>query len=218
MRPVDKALFQGNRVSYNPYGKAKDHLIEALGDFCSYCERQGMRSALAVEHIQDKNTYPQNEYDWVNLLLSCVNCNSIKARKDITAALLPDRDNTFNAFTYLEGGLVQVNSGATAGVKLKAKALIDLVGLDRRPNRNGYSGSDDLWLKRKENWELAQRYLIKYQNNECDIETIKDLALSRGFWSVWMQLFSEFPEVQKELIHSFSGTQKAFFQQRLNHE
>lgn len=211
MRPVDKALFHGNQVSYDPYGKAKDHLIEALGDFCSYCERQGIRAALAVEHIEDKDTYPVKEYDWNNFLLSCTNCNSIKARKDITAALLPDRDNTFNAFTYLEGGLVQVNSRASADVKLKAKALIDLVGLDRRPNRNDYFGSDDLWLKRKESWELAQRYLIKYQNNECDVETINDLALNNGFWSVWMTVFQNYPEVRQALIDSFPGTNVTFF-------
>ena len=54
MRPVDKSLFQGNKQSYIPYGDAKDDLIKAIGGFCSYCERQGFRSALAVEHIQDK--------------------------------------------------------------------------------------------------------------------------------------------------------------------
>ncbi len=218
MRPVDKTRFKNHKKHYKPYGDAKDDLIKALGDFCSYCERQGFRSALAVEHIKDKATYPELEPDWDNFLLSCPNCNSIKGTKTVADTLLPDRDNTFDVFIYLESGFIQVALGLDGTLKTKAQVLIDLVGLDRIPNRRGYSGKDTLWLDRKENWELAQRYFYKYQNNECDIETIKDLALSRGFWSVWMQLFSEFPEVQKELIHSFSGTQKAFFQQRLNHE
>ena len=60
MRPVDKSLFQGNKQSYIPYGDAKDDLIKAIGGFCSYCERQGFRSALAVEHIQDKKRKLEN--------------------------------------------------------------------------------------------------------------------------------------------------------------
>ncbi len=211
MRPVDKNLFQDNVVTYHPYGKAKDDLIAALGDFCSYCERQGFRSALAVEHIKDKNTYPENEFDWDNFLLSCTSCNSIKGEKATTDTLLPDRDNTFAVFIYLESGLIQVKTGIDDTSKDKAQALIDLVGLDRIPYRNKYSGKDTLWLNRKECWTLAQRYLKKYQDEKCDLETIKDLALSKGFWSVWMQIFVAFPEVQKELINAFSGTQKSFF-------
>ncbi|MEI6335013.1 MAG: HNH endonuclease [Methylococcaceae bacterium] len=216
MRPVDKGLFQGNKESYSPFGDAKDDLITALGCFCSYCERQGFRSALAVEHIQHKDSFPDLEYEWSNFLLSCTNCNSIKGTKAVTDALLPDRDNTYDVFMYLEGGFIQVKPDLDDDLKDKAQALINLVGLNRIPGRQGYSGKDTLWLNRKESWVLASRYLQKYQNEDCDIETIIDLALNNGFWSVWMQVFIGFPDVQKELINAFSGTQKNFFQQILN--
>jgi len=216
MRPVDKSLFQGNKQSYIPYGDAKDDLIAALGCFCSYCERQGFRSALTVEHIQDKNSFPSLEFSWSNFLLACTNCNSIKGTKTVTNSLLPDRDNTYAVFMYLESGFIQVKPDIDDDLKDKAQALINLVRLDRVPDRRGYSGKDTLWQNRKESWELANRYLQKYQNKDCDIETIIDLALNNGFWSVWMQVFETYPDVQKELINAFSGTQKKFFQQILN--
>ena len=216
MRPVDKSLFQGNKQSYIPYGDAKDDLIKAIGEFCSYCERQGFRSALAVEHIQDKKSFPVLESNWSNFLLSCTSCNSVKATKAVTDCLLPDRDNTFDAFMYLESGFIQTKPDLDDVLKDQAQALINLAGLDRIPGRQGYSGKDTLWLKRKECWVLAGRYLQKYQNNNCDIETIIDLALGYGFWSVWMQVFETYPDVQKELINAFTGTQKKFFQQILN--
>ena len=68
MRTVDKGLFQGNQESYLTYGDAKDDLIAALGCFCSYCERQGFRSALAVEHIQHKDNFPALAFSWSNLM------------------------------------------------------------------------------------------------------------------------------------------------------
>lgn len=212
MRPVDKSLFQESQESYRPYGDAKDDLISALGGFCSYCERQGFRSALAVEHIQDKNTYPDYKFSWDNFLLSCTNCNSIKSTKNIDGALLPDRDNTSDVFIYLESGFIQVKPDLNNAKKIKALALINLVGLDRIPNKRGYSGNDTLWLDRKKGWELAQRYLDKYQQHRCDAETIKDQALAQGCWSIWMQVFEEHSEIQKELINAFPGTQKIFFQ------
>jgi uncharacterized protein (TIGR02646 family) len=216
MRPVNKNLYTQNKTTYSPYGKAKDDLFSAIGNFCSYCEREGFHSALDVEHIKDKYTYPSEELSWDNFLLSCKNCNSCKSTKEITNVLLPDRDNTFEVFVYLESGFIQCHPALTNEVKQKAQALIDLVRLDRIPGRKGYNGNDKLWQERKAKWELAQRYLKKYQLNDCDIETIKDLALESGFWSIWMRAFENFPEVQKELINSFKGTRKEFFQNILN--
>jgi len=215
MRPVNKSLYQNNQATYNPYGNAKPDLIKALDGFCSYCERQGFSTALEVEHIQDKDSHQTLEFIWENFLLSCKNCNTCKSTKPVTDILLPDRNNTFESFIYLESGFIKVNPAINETLKPKAQALLDLVRLDRIPNRNGYSGKDTLWQERKQAWVLAQRYLDKYQQS-CDIETIKDLALKTGFWSIWMRAFEAFPEVQKELINSFAGTRTEFFQDILN--
>ncbi|MBL1353604.1 MAG: HNH endonuclease [Zetaproteobacteria bacterium] len=212
MRPVDKSLFSTNKTTYNPYGSARTDLIDALGGYCNYCERQGFATALEVEHIQDKKTYDLLKNDWSNFLLSCKNCNTCKSTKGIENTFLPDRDNTYEIFTYLESGYIQVDPSLDSPAKEKAQALIDLVRLDRMPNRNGYKGKDTLWQERKSGWEISQRYLCKYKKDDCDVETIKDLVLNGGFWSIWMKAFKDFPEVQKELVASFLGTNKGYFE------
>lgn len=211
MRPINKNLYQHNQTIYNPYGKAKNDLILALGGFCSYCERQGFSTALEIEHIKDKDTYPAEKFKWNNFLLACKNCNTCKTTKSTIGVLLPDRNNTFEVFIYLESGFIKVNPKINNSLKPQAQVLLDLVRLDRIPNRNGYTGNDTLWQERKKTWNLSQRYLNKYLQGICDIETVKDLALAQGFWSIWMRAFKNFPEVQKELITSFKGTRTEFF-------
>ncbi len=223
MRPIDKNLYTKNQATYNPYGNAKDDLFEAIGEYCTFCERRGHSSALDVEHIEhvEKNKKNPKEFEWNNFLLACKNCNSCKLTKEIIGILLPHKDNTYELFDYLESGFIQYHPSLSEEKKKQAVALINLTRLDRVKYRKGYnttvySGNDTLWSDRKKAWTLAQRYLKKYQLNDCDIETIKDLALESGFWSIWMRAFESFPEVQKELINSFKGTRKEFFQNILN--
>lgn len=213
MRPVDKSLYTENQVEYNPYGNAKNSLIEAIGKFCSYCEREGFSSALDVEHIEDKSTHPDKEFLWNNFLLACKNCNSIKGTKEINFSkiILPHLQDTFSPFEYLESGYIKIKDDITDPLKSKVEALVDLIGLDRRPGHNHYSNRDDRWQERKQAWELSQKYRQKYIANNCDIETIIDLSLNNGFWSVWMNAFKDFPEVQRALIDNFKGTRQRYF-------
>ena len=211
MRPIDKSLFTENKTIYDPYGSAKDDLILALGNFCSYCEREVHSSALDVEHINDKKNHSTQECLWSNFLLACKNCNSIKGTKSVNNSLLPHLNNTFSAFSYLDSGLVVLNYNLTNPLKAKAENLLKLVGLDRIPGHKKYSDKDKRWQERKKVWTLSQRYLIKYKKNSCDIETITDLALASGFWSIWMTIFQDYKDVQKALIESFVGTNKYFF-------
>ena len=91
----------GSRISFQKYGQAKgplrEHLIERIGEYCSYCERCG---DLHVEHVIPKSKAKNLETEWSNLLLGCVNCNSRKSNKNDSrdGYLWPDRDDTFNAF------------------------------------------------------------------------------------------------------------------------
>lgn len=210
MRPVDKTLFTSNKIEYDVYGDAKPDLFAAIGGYCSFCERQGFSSALAVEHIEHKDKHPEKEKLWDNFLLACANCNSIKGTKEIdfSKIILPHLHDTCVPFQYLESGYIRVRDGI--GESEKAKALVALVGLDRRPGHPEYSTKDTRWQERKKVWELCNRYVIKYQKG-CDIETIVDLAISNGFWSIWMSAFEAFPEVKKELILNFKGTRKSCF-------
>ncbi len=214
MRPVDKSQYQDNQAAYDPYGDAKDDLIGALGSFCSYCEREGFSSALDVEHIEDKHSNPYKEHDWNNFLLACKNCNSIKGTKPVSfnEILLPHLDNTFIIFSYSESGMITINATLDNVSASKAQRLMDLVGLDRIPGHADYSDKDKRWEDRKKTWELAKRYLTKFDSNRCDVETIKDLALTRGFWSVWMSVFDGHTSVKEELVNAFNGTRREYFQ------
>jgi uncharacterized protein (TIGR02646 family) len=218
MRPIDKSLFISNQVSYIPYGEAKPDLIAAIGKYCSYCEREGFSSALDVEHIEDKDTHPALTYLWSNFLLSCKNCNSIKNAKEIDFGniLLPYLDNTYSPFEYLESGFIKIKNDLGDSLMNKASELIQLIGLDRYPNHPKYSRKDNRWEERKQAWEISKKYKNKYKCGSCDIETIVDLSLNIGFWSIWMNAFTEFPEVQKELILRFSGTNQTYFYEILN--
>ena len=43
---------------------------------------------------------------------------------------------------YLESGVIMVNPAINDGLKISAKKLIKLVGLDRRPGHPSYSNKD----------------------------------------------------------------------------
>ena len=213
MRPVDKSRYTTNLTEYNPYGDAKPDLIAAIGKFCSYCEREGFSSALDVEHIEDKDAHPDKKFLWDNFLLACKNCNSIKGTKEIDFPniILPHLQNTFSPFEYLESGLIKIKDEVVEPSRSRVVALVELVGLDRRPGHPRYSTKDDRWQERKQAWELSQKYRQKYIAGKCDIETIIDLSLTNGFWSIWMSTFEDFLEVQRELIDSFQGTRLELF-------
>lgn len=213
MRPVDKTRYTTNQVEYNPYGDAKPYLIAAIGKFCSYCEREGFSSALDVEHIEDKDAHPDKKFLWDNFLLACKNCNSIKGTKEIDFPniILPHLQNTFSPFEYLESGLIKIKDEVVEPSRSRVVALVKLVGLDRRPGHPRYSTKDDRWQERKQAWELSQKYKQKYIAGNCDIETIVDLSLSYGFWSIWMNAFEGYPEVQRALVDNFRGTRLNFF-------
>jgi len=213
MRPVDKSLFTTNQIVYNPYGNAKSDLINAIGKYCSYCEREGFSSSLDVEHIQDKSTYPTKQFLWNNFLLACKNCNSIKGAKEVdsTNIVVPHVDNTFSPFEYLESGYIKIKDEIAEPLRGKVVNLVNLIGLDRRPGHPNYSSKDDRWQERKQAWELSKKYTQKYSLGKCDIDTIVDLSKSMGFWSIWMNAFDKFPEVQEALINNFDGTNQAYF-------
>ncbi|ELB2078611.1 hypothetical protein QNZ73_004754 [Vibrio parahaemolyticus] len=208
MRPVTKSRFKPSSYIYDPYGDAKDELIEAIGGYCSYCERPGYSSALDVEHIRDKDTHPNRKFLWRNFLIGCKNCNPVKSTKSILNMYFPTVQNTYEIFNYDRLGQVTVNTVllTTQADKDRAQRLINLVGLDRRPGHPNFSKKDKRWSDRQDAYLLAEKYLPKYQSGDIDVETIVDLAKAKGFWSTWMTVFSGESAVTSKLIQDFPGT------------
>lgn len=61
---------------YNkPY--VKTALIEMFHHKCAYCETKHESAALHIEHYRPKKKYPRYTFEWQNLLLACITCNTV---------------------------------------------------------------------------------------------------------------------------------------------
>lgn len=222
MRPVQRGECprdqKGQEIKFAEYQQARRELIQRMGEYCSYCEMH-LDASLAVEHVQPKKppgataAMPERELEWGNFLLACTNCNSSKGDKDVVLAdyLWPDRDDTFGALRYSEGGVVDSAPGVQ---KARADRLINLVGLRKQPDTA--EASDRRWMNRREAWDRAVRAkdrLAKCPTGYADHmrEQIVDTAHAKGFWSVWMTVFADDPAMRNRLLNALPGTNSAFF-------
>ena len=146
--------------------------------------------------------------NWDNFLLACTNCNSTKGNTEVILDqyVWPDRHNTFMVIQYSEGGLVTCAPNLPAALQKNVERTISLVGLDKTPNTQ--KASDRRWLNRKEAWEIAVR--ARERLRRIDISELRDqivdTARAKGFWSIWMTVFRNDPDMLKRLLTSFPGT------------
>lgn len=218
MRPVDKGdcpQKDAVDVVFNAYKDARGALIERLGEYCSFCEMH-LDAGLDVEHKLPKSVarYKSLEKSWINFLLACVNCNSIKGHDDIDEddLLWPDTHNTFYALQYGPDALVKPNPKLSTEERQKAERLIDLVGLNRAPNPKTLS--DRRWLNRHEAWGKAMHaraLLLKTDIPELR-ESIADNAQANGYFSIWMTVFKEDPDMLQRIIEKYPGTATVCFE------
>jgi uncharacterized protein (TIGR02646 family) len=210
MRPIVRGK---NDKKFSDYPQARGDLVDRLGEYCSYCEMR-LEASLHVEHVQPKAHHPKMRCQWDNLLLACVHCNSTKGNRNIEIEhyLWPDKDNTFLAFIYNEGGRITVNPALNNKQKECARNLLDLTGLDQNPGNNGKK-SDKRWIYRKEAWERASRSLRRLCTNDTVEmrEEIVEHAYSKGYWSIWMTVFKDDKDMLKRLIERIPGTHKDCF-------
>jgi hypothetical protein len=215
MRPVDKGASPGN---FTDYPEARDPLIERIGDYCSYCERP--LSDPEVEHQEPKSDpqYAHKALDWTNFLLSCPTCNRQKwdtdPRKD--PIYFPDEANTAYAFYYDQASnaiCARFDVAKHLNEHATAERTINLMNLNRRLDSMGRE--DRRWKKRKEAWKVAERARNRHVANlpidTKDIESIRELALKTGFFSVWLTVFANESAVCNDLIAAFVGTRRTCF-------
>lgn len=225
MRPVRRNASPASQ-DYSDYTDAKTELISRIGSgfcngihlasYCSFCERK-IETNLAVEHVEPKKgTYgkPLLIGRWTNFLLACVNCNSTKGDKQIVLSSLyfPDRDNTFYAFAYLADGNIQP---LRAGDHIATQTL-ELTGLDKARRQTLDTEdrviAEDRSSQRMQAWKIAELCLSDYNSNSSNV-AVKDLivrnAVSTGFFSVWMTVFCNVPEMRNRFIDAFSGTRES---------
>ncbi len=205
MRPVDRG--DPPEAQLRRYQDARPHLIGHLGEYCSYCEMH-LDSGLHVEHVRPKSQEPGRRAEWANLLLACWNCNPTKGARRIDPARYywPHLDNTFRAIEYVAGGYVRPAEGLTAEQRKRAERTIRLTGLNRTPPER--HGSDRRWQNRMEAWSLAQywRNRLAVSDGASLRGAIEHLAAANGYFSVWMTVFCNDPDMRRRFIRAFRGT------------
>ena len=221
MRPVVRGVWpqdeQGKEIQFSEYTEARGRLIDRLGEYCSYCEMH-LDAGLAVEHAQPKKPRGSNEtdknrlLDWDNFLLACTNCNSTKGNKeiDLDGYLWPDRDNTYRALKYGEGGTV--TPALEGDIGEKAQNIIRLVGLDKYPSLDkDPKASDRRWMNRRYAWDGAKlcKSILDKAKGEKDIRDKRKLivgwAKAKGYWSIWMTVFAEDEKMLELFVKNFKG-------------
>lgn len=219
MRAIDKGL---STNTYTKYGDARHDLAAIIGYYCSYCE-MGTNNMIEVEHIHPIN-HGGDELNWDNFLLSCKYCNTVKSNRNLnrTGYFWPDIDNTDLLFEYfLDSRVLDVNTVLSVPIQNNAKALIDLVGLDRYPgNENEPTEADTRWILRDEALIVAKNsynnwYLIKSETDTgSPIRIIMAQQIAQtsliGFYSVWCKVFENEELVLNEIEYLWKDKHKTF--------
>lgn len=205
MRPVTRGN-SPQAVDFGDYQDARPFLIARIGPFCSYCERR--TTPLHVEHIQPKGLpqYAGLIGRWSNFLLACVNCNSTKREKDVQLDqhYLPDRDNTFAAFDYLQDGTVAHHAADAIGERSLA-----LTGLNKSIRQtfdeNGILVATDRVGDRMVAWGIVLESKAELDARPQDgmRRQIVRTAMCEGFFSIWMKVFEGDPVMRQMLIDGF---------------
>ncbi len=212
MRPVVKD--DGAGRIYDEYQDALDDLADQIGLYCSYCEMV-ISNAPEVEHVQPKSLEPGLALEWSNFLLGCKSCNSTKGNTAVALDRIafPDTDNTFRGLSYSRGR-VEVSQTLNEAESDLVGRLVGLVKLHRHPDepqpQDRPTRRDRRYRFRAEVWELAEKMKQTYLENGRDAVIgdliAKELAPAKGFFSVWMTVFSEHPEILRGFIRAFPGT------------
>jgi hypothetical protein len=128
--------------------------------------------------------------------------------------VFPDTHNTSFLYEYLIDG-VSVKNDLHEVTKALAKATFDLVQLDRKVDTSGMT--DDRKLARNNSWEKAQEALKDFlELPEYDAMIRQTARSCNGFFSMWIQIFQDYPEVKKAILENVNGTDMQCYDKNFN--
>jgi nitroreductase len=209
----------GGLKTVNDYHYWKADLEQRIGMFCTYC---GIRlTNPQVEHVVPVHPVagaPTGAaLSWNNVVLACQPCNGAggKSNKNYTPAqhYRPMDHNTLLPFinidhtTTKEHVIVAVANVWNAAQQAKAQSTIGVFNwqqIDTRPNKNDYRSS--------ERWQAKQSALAAFELFQLSegqpahivmraAQNVATMAVGKGFFSLWVEIFINKPEVLKWLIH-----------------
>ncbi len=136
-------------VSAQEKEEIRTHLQQMQGAFCAYCEGYADRKgAPHVEHFRRKSEFPQQEFDWENLFLSCDDPETCGKHKDDPSIkntydagvpndpyrsgdiLDPCRDDPRDCLLFSADGSVYPRPETPAAHQRRASETIRVLGLD----------------------------------------------------------------------------------------
>lgn len=130
--------------------------------------------------------------------------------------LWPHLDNTFSAFTYHDDGRVDINPALRGDVHKFAIAIRKMAGILMSPAKAkkyadlgiAYDGAS----KRKEIWDsvLSSRKVYMANPTGDSVASIAKNAPKMGYFSIWMKVFEDRPEVRLALINAFKADPLCF--------
>ena len=201
-RPEWPKYKNGKLRNYKNYSSFLKYLFKYFGRYCCYCEIRAR--SLDVEHISPKSLNSTYICNWFNLLIACPTCNrDYKKNKNASRGGLvwPDDSDTFDMFVYHDDGSMTVNSSLHSRVQICAQNTIDLMHLNPQNDEN-----NDICNIRREQWDIANDLLADYEQKVLSIDRIVKNVVANGYWSVWMTVFKDHPEVTKKIADAFPGT------------
>lgn len=208
MRPINKGLWPTKSNStkpkvFNDWTRAIPILKKRTGAYCHLCEMK-ITSGLAIEHIKPKEHFPHLKSHWSNFLLICNYCNSHKLatipKNYIEMYFWPHLNNTLLVFDY-ERSLPHIKPFDTLSQDKKRRAnnLIELYGLRKEITSDG--SPDTRWIEKLKAYKMAIDRRIEYQKGiNKSIDSIVDLAVQSGFFSIWLKVFKDIPPIRISLI------------------
>lgn len=211
MRPVNKGA---TSKVYTNYKMAKWDLVKKLGNYCSYCE-MNTDNQNDVEHVVSKSNDDSLKLLWGNFLIGCKTCNTIKSdtTENRNGYPFPDEYNTAYLFTY-KNGKVKIRENLSTEDKEKAENLFSLVKLDR--NKNTSDQPDDRFMARIKAYNKALESLKDYEELP-EPQMVKQIGRSpEGFFSVWVEVFKDYPEVKKAILETVPGTEMNCYDEKYN--
>lgn len=223
MRPINRGAIpkneDGSDLEFKAYSAVKIPLKDRLGSFCSYCE-MNIDNQVDIEHVSPKSKNPDLELDWSNFLLGCKACNTIKgnSNQDRDGYVFPDQDNTAFLYDYLTSD-VKVDPTLDTNIKPLAQATLDLVQLDRRVDTS--NRADDRFYAREQaraKANLALEQYIKISSSAPHVTPDLNIMTANScnsFFSMWLQIFKDYPEVKRLILQNVSGTAMKCYDQNI---
>jgi HNH endonuclease len=228
MRPLDKGncptITDTSGIISNKtvakYGDWKLDLIDRIGSYCAYCNMP-LKHCLNVEHVVPKKPrkapkgYIKGDIKaWENMLLACFKCNNAKLDEPINYEdyYFPEKHNTFLIFeldidTTKCSAILKSKTGLNPQQTIKVSNTLGLFQFENIEDKR--SDIVDLrWKFRYKAYLVVKSSYSAYIRHKAsdnfdkkeDIEHIKLVAETTGFFQIWFDFFKNEPEVLAALI------------------